>query len=217
VKGNYQSAPSIPDVGASFPVNSSTRSLGTNTAIDIGARKPQGVYTATGNITLTGGGKPIAKGQWFVLNAPNANVTITGDINYTNEVLHGIKDIPQVVIIAKNITIADTVTHVDAWLIAKGNGATDGVLNTCAWAGAVNPLTDPLTVNMCNQPLVINGPVMAQKLFLRRTAGSGTGPASGDPAEVINLRPDAYLWSYEQAISNGRVQTVYSQELPPRF
>ena len=58
---------------------------------------------------------------------------------------------------------------------------------------------------------------MAKQLWLRRTAGSGTDLASGDPAEVFNLRPDAYLWAATRATGSGRVQTMYTTELPPRL
>jgi hypothetical protein len=63
----------------------------------------------------------------------------------------------------------------------------------------------------------VNGPVVTGKLVLNRTAGSGTGAQSGDPAERFNLRPDAFLWARLQATGNDKAQTVYSTELPPRF
>jgi len=52
---------------------------------------------------------------------------------------------------------------------------------------------------------------------LQRTFGSGSGAATGNPAEVFNLRPDAYLWGVFQAAGSGRLQTVYETELPPRY
>jgi hypothetical protein len=59
---------------------------------------------------------------------------------------------------------------------------------------------------------------MTNKLYLRRTAGSGTGAInSGDPAEVFNLRADAYMWSYERAKKLNIVKSVYTVELPPRY
>jgi len=192
------SLPNI-DVAASFPIASSTPTV--TSSLD----NLQGTYTATGNVTITGGN--IKKGQWIVINAPNANITISGNINYTDETLNSVMDIPQVVIIAGNINITDNVTNVDSWLMASGS------LNTCS---SVSTDTK-LTINICNQELVINGPVSAGKIYLRRTAGSNTGAASGDPAEVINLRADAYLWSAARATSIGKVHTVYTTELPPRF
>jgi hypothetical protein len=129
--------------------------------------------------------------------------------------LQSVYDIPQFVIIAKNIYINANVVNVDAWLIAKGTTtAGTGVLDTCRISSDYNT---PLTSNLCNNPLRIDGPVMAQKLWLRRTAGAGPGTQSGDPAEIFNLRPDSYLWAFARASTTGRVQTVYTQELPPRF
>jgi hypothetical protein len=63
----------------------------------------------------------------------------------------------------------------------------------------------------------VNGPVLSDKLILYRTAGSGTGAASGDPAEVFNTRPDTYLWAQLVAAGSGRAETVDTTELPPRF
>lgn len=210
--GGYQTTRTIPDVAKSFAIDAATPSFGTNPTINLASPGVQKLYTASGNVTITGGA--IGKGEWIVLNAPNATVTITGNITYTSELLQSVGDIPQVVIIAKNINIIDTVTQVDAWLIAKGTVAgADGKLNTCSTVAE----TAQLTIASCNRPLVVNGPVMAQSLLLRRTAGSGAGAASDDPAEIFNLRPDAYLWAGTHATGNGRVQTVYMTELPPRL
>jgi hypothetical protein len=209
VIGNYTNARSIPNVAASFPVTASVKPLGSGSLDGV-----HGVHSTNGDISITGG--TIQKGQWIVINAPTASITITGNIKYTGDTLYSVDDIPQVVIIAKNIYIDDNkntpndvVSQVDAWLIAKS-----GVINTCT-EGEDN--TTHITANDCKDPLTVNGPVMAQHLYLRRTAGSGTGAASGDPAEIFNLRADAYLWAYARATSSGRVQTVYTTELPPRF
>jgi len=150
-----------------------------------------------------------AVGKWFVLNAPGATVNISGDIKYLSGTMHNISDIPQVIIIAGNVNIAGSVTRVDSWLIASGG------LNTCSDV-AVGAALDSKT---CKQALAVNGPVMADKLYLRRTAGSGTGANhSGDPAEIFNLRPDAYMWASLRATGGGkRIQTVHTTELPPRL
>lgn len=135
----------------------------------------------------------------------SGTVTIDNNIQYDDGTLGSIHDIPQVVIIANNINITDNVSRVDAWLV------TTGTIDTCS------NVTTTLTSNKCNQPLEVNGPVITNKLVLKRTAGSDTGAASGDPAERFNLRPDAYLWAQLQASGNNKAQTVYSRELPPRF
>ncbi|NCQ54020.1 hypothetical protein COV88_03745 [Candidatus Saccharibacteria bacterium CG11_big_fil_rev_8_21_14_0_20_41_19] len=209
--GGFVTSRATLDVASSFSVNplDLVHNLGNNPIINLSVGGMQGSYSATGGVSVAGGGagKVIAKGQWVVINVPNSDVTITGNINYTSEALATINDIPQVVIVARNINIVDTVTNVDAWLITTGD------VNTCSSFGAVVPLTS----NMCNQQLTVNGPVIANKLYLRRTAGSGTGGASGDPAELFNMRPDAYMWAYARATSSGHAQTVHTIELPPRY
>jgi hypothetical protein len=200
--GNYTNSPSIPNVSASFPSAGAPVFSGGNLTA-----QASGVYTGSGTININGGN--IAAGKWFVLNAPGATVNISGNITYFNGTMNNVSDIPQVIIIAGNINIAGSVTQVDSWLIASSS------LNTCSDV-AVGATLDSKT---CNRALVVNGPVMAGQLYLRRTAGSGTSADhSGDPAEIFNLRPDAYMWASVRAVGVGnRIQTVYTTELPPRL
>ena len=204
-KGGYSNASVLPDISSRLIASSG---LGASPTINIDSMTT-GSYSATGNVTINGG--TIGAGKWVVINAPTATVTIKGNIIYDPAaVLHTIADIPQVVIIANNINIDGGVSQVDAWLIATGS---TGNLNTCS------QVTDPTQLNagVCNQLLTVNGPVVARHLYLYRTAGAGTGAASGDPSEVFNLRPDAYLWATSYSESSGRLQTVTTKELPPRF
>ncbi|HEY8992662.1 MAG TPA: hypothetical protein VIM37_02320 [Candidatus Microsaccharimonas sp.] len=206
--GGFISTTNIPDVAASFPVTASTPTFG---GLADAAQKR--VETGSGAITIGGGN--ISKGQWLVINAPTATVTITGDITYDNGGLTSLGDIPQLIIIANQINIDNNVKNIDAWLIASGAA---GTINTCSKSGASDiTAATQLTINLCQNPLVINGPVMAKKMYFLRTAGSNQGAASSDPAEVINLRPDAYLWGIAHNANSGRLTTVYETELPPRF
>ena len=175
----------------------------------------QGVYkTSLTSLSLTSSAD-IPAGKWVVINAPNTTVTISGNIRYTTSAIPKVGSIPQVVIIAKNIIIADAVTNVDAWLIAAGTGV-DGRINTCG-AGGVAETTVVTTLN-CNQVLTVNGPVVANHLIMRRTAGAGVAAQARDPAEVFNLRPDAYFWASVYSTSSAsRVPTASTKELPPRF
>ena len=114
---------------------------------------------------------------------------------------------------AKNIIIQPEVTRVDAWLISQSE---DGYISTC---GAVGEMTNPfagLTASICDRQLRITGPVIAEHLFLRRTAGSGRDDP-GAPAEIINIRPDTYLWAYSKSMEISPIKTMYVRELPPRF
>jgi len=172
------------------------------------------VYPGSGTISLTSTGT-VPKGKWVVINAPSATVRITQDIRYDTGVFSSPADIPQLVIIARNIIITDNVTNVDAWLVTKSTTATDGIVNTCDAPGITEPVK--LTAGVCNAKLTVNGPVYASHLLLYRTGGTGnTAATAGDPAEVFNLRPDAYMWA--SALPGGNVaRTVMTTELPPRF
>jgi hypothetical protein len=204
--GGFSTNRSLPDVASAFITSSSTPALSGSFSLS----GLDGLYRATGNLTITGGA--IDRGQSVIINAPGRTVTIRGNITYDGRPISSIEDIPQVVIIAQNIRIrgvsaATAVSRIDAWLIARGT------LNTCYDASTITTLT----INRCATRLTVNGPVTANTLQLWRTAGAEAGDAAGAPAEVFNLRPDAYLWGVYQASSSGRLQSVYERELPPRF
>jgi hypothetical protein len=199
---DFRSAPNI----ASFFGSIQNKSAIGSGSVDLGSltfknSDPTLVRTA-GNLNVTGGAIP--SGRSVVIIA-TGTVTISGNITYTDGSLGSVQDIPQVVIIANNIDIQDNVSRIDAWLVAGGT------INTC------NNFSGNLTSKKCGTLLEVNGPVVTNKLILNRTAGSGTGASSGDPAERFNLRPDAYLWAQLQASGSNKAQTVYTVELPPRF
>lgn len=171
-----------------------------------------------GNLTLSGG--TLNAGQSAVIVA-SGDVAINGNLTYANGPYTSLTQLPQLVIIAKNIYIADTVSNIDAWLVTYDPvaNATTGTVNTCAVIGGVFDPTAKaaLSSTTCSTPLVIHGPVIAGQLYLRRTGGSGANGASGDPAETIDLRADTYLWAQLIAAGAGRAQTDTTTELPPRF
>lgn len=207
--GNYTNSKSIPDVAASFPGGVA---IIPNVVTPDNLLASPGLYVGnSSNLTLAQ--STLAPGKSVILKVGDT-VTISGNQTYNSD-NNGSKyknssELPQLVIIANKIIINSNVTNIDAWLIAKADsGGNGGFIYTCEVIGD--------TVNKCNNQLVVNGPVMANKLYLRRTAGSGTGLASGDPAEILNLRADAYLWASNRASVSGNVETVYTTELPPRF
>jgi hypothetical protein len=189
-----------------------TLSGNVNVSVDL---QPKTIYSGSGDINLSAS-SDIPAGKWVVINAPNSNVRINSNITYTNADLTKISDMPQLVIIAKNITIDHDVTNVDAWLLANGTGA-NGTLNTCDNPDPAIVEPTKLTSTVCAKPLTINGPVISNHLLMYRTGGSGVGADSGTPAEVFNLRPDAYLWAATFSDTDTKARTVLSNELPPRF
>ena len=152
--------------------------------------------------------------------------------------------LPQVLIFAKNISVAQNVSRVDAWLIT----ADDGELNTCAGfkAGTNIQARDAYErypkYGNCYKTLIVNGPVYTKTLSLNRTAGAFHGKgqtwgisdprdrqygAAGNandgnlgseiPAEIFNLRSDVYLWAYNQAQRYSEAVVTYMRELAPRY
>jgi hypothetical protein len=211
--GKYTLTSQASQIATRFPVTAATPLIAG--AVTVDSLASGRTYTTAANAAISlSANAPIQPGKWVVINAPNADITITKDITYTNATLNSMADIPQLVIIARNIIISDAVSQVDSWLIASGTGA-NGRLNTCG-AGGVTEATLP-NATQCATQLHINGPVTANHLIMRRTAGSGVGAAAGDPAEVFNLRADAYLWATSYTSGSGRLPTVSTKELPPRF
>jgi hypothetical protein len=222
--GKYVSGAIAPNIASRFPVPGADRPRQfVSDSINLNTVAPSLVYTTPArqaSLTITSP-QSINAGRWVVINAPDTTVTINDNIRYTDAALSRAEDIPQVVIIAKNIIIADNVTNIDAWLIASGAAtATDrtaGYINTCGSVPIGSPSSATLNSTTCSGKLTINGPVQANKLYMYRTAGAGTNEDMGDPAEVFNLRGDAYLWASSYNPGSGRLPTVSSKELPPRF
>lgn len=168
---------------------------------------------ASGNFTISGSGWANVSNSYVVYTP--GNITINSPIRYASGPYSSLGSLPQLVLIAGgNITIAEGVTNVDAWLIAGGT------LSTCG-----SPSVPPtryyggLDSNTCDDQLRINGQIQVDKIQLRRTAGAeGTTTSSrARPAEVINGRSDAYLWAYGKASQSQSIRTDNVKELPPRF
>lgn len=152
----------------------------------------------------------ISLGNITLVNGQSAVIFVNGDLNIDGDIITDLGsatspyNIPQMVIIASgNINIQNNVTRVDAWLLSEKD------LKTCA------VVKSSVNQNNCGNQLVINGPTVANNVKSWRTAGS-----SGDfssPAEIYNLRADAYLWLHSRSGGDGKIITTYTNELPVRF
>jgi hypothetical protein len=171
-------------------------------------------YKSSGTTIFSGSNTNITGTKLIYIDGTariNTNITLR-EGSYSNPA-----DIPQVIIVANNIDIADSVTRIDAWLVTKSDGgpdpSTSGAIDTC-YNG---PAHNQRNTNACNQQLVVNGATVSSRLELNRT-----GPVAFDPdsaAEVFRGRLDMYVWAYEnQRKSSGNVaQTVDVVEAPARF
>lgn len=206
----YYSLPVQPALSGQFINNPSSGAPSANLgSLNSGTYKTANHTIAASDIGQSANGK----GKSIIIVA-TGTVTINGDITYKgpggSDTFTNADQVPQVIIIANFINITGGVGRVDAWLLTTG---ANGAINTCSDVGT----GAQLTINICSNRLVVNGPIETSHLHLRRTAGSGTGGASGDPAEILNLRADTYVWARNREGEAGKAQTVYSTELPPRF
>ena len=208
--GNFTLPSGLPPLASQFMAAASNGSP----AADLDSLG-SGVYKTTANnftINASSVGQTGNIGKTIVIVSTNT-IVIDGDISYrgngASENFNDVKELPQVIIIAKDIKITNNTQRIDAWLLTTP----DGSINTCS----DRALTDPLNSTVCQNPLTVNGPVATSHLYLRRTAGSDDVARAGVPAEIFNLRADALLWAYGRASASDKAQTVYSKELPPRF
>ena len=219
--GMWGSISAQPSVSTQFGSGSSR--AGNISLTDLAA----GTYTATSSTAKLSG--EVGAGRSIIIRSSNT-IVIDDNITYASSSYSRPNDITQLVIIAKNIIIKDNVTRVDAWLVATPNAANTngGVISTCETSDSPNlgdAYTNELSAGTCNQQLTINGPVLARELQLRRTAGAEktddgdvNGRGYNNPAEIINMRADAYIWAANYVSrTTGNIKTDYTVELPPRY
>lgn len=179
-------------------------------SVTLGAGKVKyGYGTTPGSLSITG--STGITGQQIIY-APGRTVTIEGNIEYSNDCggsgcTPG--NLPQVVIIARDIRILDGVERVDAWLVAQNS------INTC-YGATITAGPSGINTTNCGRYLQINGPVVTTILNAYR-AGSPDIARFSDPVEIFNLRPDAYLWLYTQSNTSLKIHTNAIHELPPRY
>ena len=200
--GSYRFGSQYRNISSYFPTSSSTPVL--SGSVNVSSLKNEFYTTKESSLTITGG----SLSKTLVINAPGTVINITGDLQYPDVEYSAIGQIPQLIIIAKDINIAGGVSRIDGWLVAQL-----GTIMTCS---DVNE-GDSLNVNICNNQLQINGPVSASRIILKRTYGSDPGPGSDVPAEIFNLRNDTYLWVYASSVKDNRLINTYLTEAPPRL
>ena len=210
--GNFSSTSSVPDNFTLPSVGGTRGSISGN--VDVNSLA-SGEYNA-GNVTLTG--SKLSVGKSIVIKSSGV-VRISGDLLYTDT--NDVRQLPQLIIYAKNIIIEPSVGEVNAWLITQKDGyvSTCGVvINTGSWLSGVSDAS-------CGKQLKINGPIKTGHLFLRRTYGGKHASSAkndpnmhpGTPAEIINLRADTYIWAYNNYRNTGAISTMNVRELPPRY
>lgn len=206
--GNFSSTGIDSSTTASNIVKTTKKIADTGGVFNISSLQ-SGLYeNPTGDVVVEAGDVPAGKS--IVLYVPKGKVTIAGDIKYANGPFRSAVEIPQFIIIAKNIDINSNVGRVDSWLLAQSSDDDSGVISTCETKVG-------LTIDTCSKQLRINGPIVAKRIHLLRTAGGDSKDDQGTPAEIINFRADALLWAYGSGRSEQRVMTTHTTELPVRY
>lgn len=169
-------------------------------------------HTGGGSLNLTGGSIP--PGRSLVIVKEGGDVVIKNNLTYgKQDSFTQPSDYSQLLIVVKggNIIVEDSVTQIDAWLVATGdNDVAKGRLKTCQ-----HPKVSMYT---CTQPLTVNGPVITDYVDLMRTHGGDVSNGSlSIPAEIFNFRPDAYLWAMGRDNTKTNYEVTYTIELPPRY
>ena len=169
-----------------------------------------GEYRATGNLQLSGN---VSSGKRIIIKT-TGEVEITGNITYDNGPYSSLSAVPQLVISANSIAISESVNEVNGWMIA--NRASGSYVSTCDTVASAATWTNGLSSTVCNQPLRVNGVIVTNHLYLRRTFGADKA-SRHIPAETLNLRPDVYLWTSSESGNSGAISTMKIRELPPRY
>ena len=210
--GNFSSTSSVPDNFTLPSVGGTRGSISGN--VDVNSLA-SGEYNA-GNVTLTG--SKLSVGKSIVIKSSGV-VRISGDLLYTDT--NDVRQLPQLIIYAKNIIIEPSVGEVNAWLITQK----DGYVSTCGVVISAGGWLSGVSESSFGKQLKVNGPIKTGHLFLRRTYGGKHASSAkndpnmhpGTPAEIINLRADTYIWAYNNYQNTGAISTMNVRELPPRY
>jgi hypothetical protein len=157
-----------------------------------------GKFYTDDDLTITGGSG--VHGQKIIYVA--GDVYIANDIRY-NTGYTSLGDIPRLIIVASgDINIAPGVKQLDGLLVANGT------ISTCA--GASGPEDVNNLLNNCNNQLIINGGLLANKINFYRSLGSlrdsqknDDGVTRNNAAEIINYTPEMYLAPLIGSVSGG--------------
>jgi hypothetical protein len=192
--GFLGSAPCIPDYYADRPESGATV-LGSQVNL---SSLGSGTYVRDGSLTFSNSGTAnINPGETIVMYV-DGDVFIRSDIVYPGA--WNVASMPLFQLVVRgNIYIENDVTRLDGIYIAQPDGASGGVIYTCATGMSALPLDGNL-FDTCNNKLTVNGAFVADQVQLLRTSGSlsqsnrGDGPPGGGAAgEVFNFNPTNWI------------------------
>ncbi|MBR5389652.1 hypothetical protein IK146_03780 [Candidatus Saccharibacteria bacterium] len=148
-------------------------------------------------------------------NYPDVYIKSDINIGYSTRKYKDI-NIPQVIIYTRgNVYIDPAVTHLDAWILAKGD------VMTCADGDGENVRN--INVERCGNKLTITGPIVTNKIWFDRTANGDAyidengNSTIAESAELLDFSPAIYLFGYNETSNDSQPLTTYLHKLPPRY
>lgn len=147
-----------------------------------------------------------------VPNGKNLVLIFGGDLNITSNIIYtdnfsDIYSIPNLTIVAKNITITAGVNRLDG--VYRAEEIFDDC-NTDQFGYTAN--------NTCNNTLTVNGAIIANKTKFQRTSGSEHIINNPGAAEYIKYNPTVYLSNYaRQRLQQKDLKTILRREVAPRW
>lgn len=210
--GTFGSLPCIPnyyDTAGTSPLT--TNNLATLSGV--------GRYAGNGPRRLNGTVNPNQKTVVYV----DGDVLIDGNIVYAGSGTWNPRSIPLFQLVVRgNIYISRTVTQLDGVYIAQPNGASGGIIYTCAnpsLPATAIATASPTFYSNCSNKLTVNGTFIANSVALLRTNGtqarataSETG-GSTNIAEVFNYNPA--FWIPQPPITTSEELYDSITSLPP--
>lgn len=203
--GRLESVPCIPDYFGQRPAANEAWTNNVSAMSDANG----GVYYSNTSATLNGGN---VNDNSIVSVYINGDLHITSNITYPNN--FNLNSMPLFQVVVKgNIYIESDVTQLDGIYVAQPDGASEGIIYTCA-------LTTPYTVpartandfyTTCNNPLIVNGVFTARQISLMRTYGS---LKTSNVGETFNYSPAFWLRQPYDGGDNGSTYDSITS-LPP--
>lgn len=206
--GNFGAGQCADDYFSSAPASSGSFSF----------PSASGTYSYSGNATI--GARTIPDGRNITIFV-DGDVTINGNITYPGSgSWSSLSQIPSLTIIARNIRITSGVSEVSGRFIAQPNGASGGVIQTCAPPSG--SYTQAQLINNCRNQLTVYGSFVAKSVKFTRlfgsinTAGAGDSGLSNTAAERFIYGPELWLKSTGGSTTGaGSYDAIVAQ--PPVF
>lgn len=175
------------------------------------------------NLEITGGS--LVRGTFRVVTS-DKDIRISGNIGIDDSITMGtFRQAPKLVIFANNNIYIDCgVTNLYGLLVAdRVITCSDGISST---DDMNEKTTDTINEQKNSNQLILQGAIVANRLYANRTYGAARGANSIVPAEIIKFDPTLYLWGGAAGINteeendstiNGNMEVTYIHEVAPRY